>query len=113
MFVLEPFAFVCFRPPRDLDSKACVTIGEKVLSPGRLCPTLNPIQGLDVFSLGSYVTAHCLLLRTSAFGLEQSHARLLPRSLSLCHPPPPPMLRAKWMFLIAGRLECLLLPSRL
>lgn len=25
--------FVCFRPPRDLDSKACVTIGEKVPSP--------------------------------------------------------------------------------
>lgn len=26
---------------------------------------------------------------------------------------PPPVLRAKWMFLIVGRLECLLLPSRL
>lgn len=30
LYVIKSLS-VCFRPPRDLDSKACVTIGEKVL----------------------------------------------------------------------------------
>lgn len=41
---------VCFRPPRDLDSKACVTIGEKVIL-FHLCTFPNPIQGLYFFLL--------------------------------------------------------------
>lgn len=34
-----------------------------------LCPPFSPIQGFLLFSLSSYVTAHCLLLPPSAFGL--------------------------------------------
>lgn len=30
-FICNRSVSVCFRPPRDLDSKACVTIGEKVI----------------------------------------------------------------------------------
>lgn len=84
---INQIIFVCFRPPRDLDSKACVTIGEKVPSPAPP-PPFSPIQGLNLFSLRSYVTAHCLLLRPSAFGLVQSHARSLALSLFLSLPPP-------------------------
>lgn len=67
---------VCFRPPRDLDSKACVTIGEKVIlfhwlifASGRiyfhLCTFAIPIQAFNMLfllTLNSYITFLCVFL---------------------------------------------------
>lgn len=83
---------MCFRPPRDLDSKACVTIGEKVTS-FSLTPYLDrnlfmfylctPFKTQSCFvalcfsvpslSLDYYITAECLLSWRCVFGLVTSH----------------------------------------